>query len=346
MSGDTLQDLMPKEQQVVVSAIAAHASTLLDVTPRFNYFTLHGQQHIRNLFKVTRILSKLGLNLLPDQAYLLACAICAHDLGMVIPLSAMETTDLFGGKPQPIDPANLELLIRATHHDLVSRYVEQHSDFLISLGLSPGDCAIVRDISRCHRKIDLDSTLGYVRSIGALLRIVDELDIGPTRAPASVLIDQCDEMDATSCWHWYKHNICEEWRIGHNVISQDGNRIVFKIAVHPQTASSIPYWLRQSCRPLLRVLHDEGAARIVAETWGLHIAAHSSQEMSSPIQLGGKWSHIEERTLSAGRKVILVIDDEVRKLEDLFLPLMNDYHVIFSPNAKDGLDKLGLRRSI
>ena len=340
-SVQTLHDLLSPEQRVIVAALEKQAATLLDVTPRFRYFTLHGRQHIQNLFGVANLLLNAGLDLSRDQAFLLACAICVHDLGMVIPLRAMKANDLFEGKPQPGDPANLEMLIRSVHHELVSKYVEEHSDFLLSLGLSAGDCAIVRDISRCHRKVDLDTTHGYVRSVGALLRIIDELDIGPARAPASVLVDQFDEMDATSCWHWFKHNICEEWRIGHNVKVMENGRLVFLIAVHPPTNSSIPYWLRQVRRPILRVLHDEGAGRVVSETWGLHVSAQESQELSSTVALGGRWGDVQERALSAGRKVILVIDDEVRKMEDLLLPLMQDYHVVFSPNAKDGLDKLG-----
>jgi CheY-like chemotaxis protein len=153
-------------------------------------------------------------------------------------------------------------------------------------------------------------------------------------------------MDATSCWHWLKHSISEDWRLGHNVVVEAGAmpRITFTLAVHPQTSSSVPYWLTQLRRPIARVLYDEGASQILLETWGLQIAIKTSQDMSTPVRLGAVWKEIEHKALSAGRKCILVIDDEVRKMEDLLLPLMDSYHVIFSPNAKDALEKLAATR--
>lgn len=338
----TLVDLLSEKQRAILSAVETHASTLLDHTPRFQYFTLHGSQHISNVFRNAGLLLDAGLTLNQDQAFLLGCAICLHDLGMVVPLQDAASTDVFRGQPQPADPANLEHHIRSIHHELVDAYVERHFDFLLSLGLSPSDCAILRDISRCHRKVDLDNEQGYPRAIGALLRVVDEFDISPSRAPAMLLLRQYQDMDATSCWHWFKHNICEDWRIGHNIVRESDSPpcLKFVLAVHPPRASSVPYWLTQVRRPIARVLYDEGCTRIVSQMWGLQIALSSLQELSTPLHLGAPWSEIEEKALSAGRKVILVVDDEVRKMEDLLLPLMMTYHVIFSSNAKDALDKL------
>lgn len=233
-------------------------------------------------------------------------------------------------------------MIRESHHELIDNYVISHFDFLLSLGLTPQECVLLRDISKCHRKIDLNQTTGYVKSIGAILRVIDELDIYTSRAPSSVLIEQYDEMDSTSCWHWLKHNICEDWMLEHNVEIERGvqNKVIFNIAVHPPKSSSIPYWLTQVRRPIQRVLYDEGSARIISEKFNLIVSIQVSSELSSDLQLGDDWLLIHDKALSAGRKVILVIDDEVRKLEDLFLPLMQSYHVIFAQNAKDGLDKL------
>lgn len=337
-----LASLLTNEQRTVFQAIRRHASELLDNTPRFKYFTLHGQRHIANVLKNIELLVQAGLKLTQEQAFLLACAVCIHDLGMVVPLRNFTPEQVFCGWPQPSEPANLELQIRALHHELVGAYIKNHFDFLVSLGLSPGDLAILRDISRCHRIVDLNQTQGYVRTLGALLRLVDELDIYPSRAPASILTENFSEMDATSCWHWFKHNICEDWRLGHNVAIESGDlpRITFILAVHPYRSSSIPYWLTQVRRPIARVLYDEGTSHVITRNWGLQISLNTSQDLSSSIALGAPWGEIEQKALSAGRKLILVIDDEVRKMEDLFLPLMDTYHVIFSPNAKDALEKL------
>lgn len=338
-----LKSLLNTTQKSQLDAIENHATTLLDHTPRFKYFTLHGKEHIKNLFRILELLCGAGLKLNQDQAFLLGCSICVHDLGMFIPLIDLDQRDLLLGKPQPADPANLELLIRNTHHQLIDKYIDRHFDFLLSNGLTPSQCALLRDISKCHRKIDINKTKGYVRSIGALLRVIDELDIYSSRAPTTILLDHFEEMDSTSCWHWLKHNISDDWMIDHNVQieSYENNaKIVFKIAVHPPNTSSIPYWLNQVIRPIYRVLSDEGSARVIFETWKLNIFAIKSPELSSDIKLGEVWHRIHDKALSEGRKVILVIDDEVRKLEDLFLPLMQNYHVIFAPNARDGLDKL------
>jgi hypothetical protein len=107
-------ELLRPEQSTVVAAIRRHACTLLDHTPRFRYFTLHGTRHVNNVFKNVQFLHEAGLRLTSDEAYLLACAICVHDLGMVVPLRDMDTNDILG-RPQTTDPANLELEIRNIH---------------------------------------------------------------------------------------------------------------------------------------------------------------------------------------------------------------------------------------
>ncbi|HVU47239.1 MAG TPA: response regulator [Terracidiphilus sp.] len=340
-----IDSVLTSKQRTQLAALYEHASTLLDLTPHFRFFTLHGKQHFANLFEIVDILAEAGLVLRQDQAFLLGCCLCVHDVGMVVPLKDFTGSELFRGMPQPADPADLIRQIRISHHNLIDIYVKSHFDFLTSLGLSASDAALIRDISRNHRQVDLFTQDGFAKTLGALLRVIDELDVSPTRAPGTVLESHFNEMDATSCWHWFKHNITQEWRIGHNVDIIPGAtpRITFKVAVHPQTASSIPYWLTQVRRPLARVLMDEGAARIVAETWGIHISAVESHDLSTSIHRGPVWDRIEEKALSANRKVILVIDDEVRKLHDLFLGLMNTYHVIFAQNAKDALDKMAAR---
>ena len=337
-----LKSLLSKTQTTQINAIENHAVTLLDHTPRFKYFTLHGNNHIQNLYKIVDMLCNSGLVLNQEQAFLLGCSICIHDLGMVIPLIDFDKDMLFFGNPQPTDPANLEHFIRNNHHELIYNYIDRHYDFLIAIGLTPSQCALLRDISRCHRIVDINETHGYIRSIGALLRVIDELDIYSSRAPASVLVDHFNEMDPSSCWHWLKHNICDDWMFGHNVTLEPAelSKIIFKIAVHPPNISSIPYWLTQVKRPIQRVLYDEGSARAIIESWNIQVVIKSSPEMSSAMNLGDVWFQIHDIALSAGRKVILCIDDEMRKLEDLFLPLMQDYHVIFSQNARDALDKI------
>ncbi|MFX1504417.1 MAG: hypothetical protein ACFFDH_25890, partial [Promethearchaeota archaeon] len=65
-----------------------------------------------------------------------------------------------------------------------------------------------------------------------------------------------------------------------------------------------------------------------------------------PNSLGLIWEEIEQKAFSHGRKVILLIDDEMRKMEDLLFPLMTDFYIIFSPNAKDALTKINATDNI
>lgn len=333
---------LPKEKQTIIEAVKKHSQMLLDNTSRFKYFTLHGTQHINNLFKLLDIFENGGLRLTDDQAFLLSCAICTHDLGMIVPLSGIDVIDILEGKSQSTDPTNIENYIRDVHNELVINYISDHFDFLTSLGLSPNQCSLVSDIAKGHRKGNLSEFAGYTKPLGALLRLIDELDISPERAPSAILLDHFEEMDSTSCWHWFKHNISEEWMTGHNINFESGAypKINFKISVRPPSENSIQYWLHQIMRPLKKTLIDEKCGKIIREQWGIDVTIQQSIEGSSQGIHNAKWLSIENKALSNKRKSIIVIDDEVRKMEDLFLPLMRDYHITFSSNLKDAFQKL------
>lgn len=339
----TILDLMDPEKKPIVSAVKHHAEQLLDHSPKFRYFTLHGKAHIESMLRTADLFLNLGISLCENEAYLLCLAICIHDLGMVVPLNQASYTEIFQGRPQIADPALIELFIRDVHHELVDSYVAEHFDFLTSLGLTPPECGLLKEIARSHRRISLSELTGYARNLGGLLRIIDEFDIGPARAPAEVLRNTYKDMDATSCWHWFKHNIVDTWSLGHNIqliTEKTAKTIRLELIVRPPEAKSIPYWRHQIMRPLRRVLFDEGAAGVIVEHWGIRIRVEHSDVSSKANPLGNEWEEIEQKAFSHGRKVILLIDDEVRKMEDLLIPLMHDFHIIFSPNAKDALTKI------
>jgi len=281
-----------------------------------------------------------GMRLTQEEAFLLACSIAIHDLGMVIPLKEFESVDIFGGIPQPTEPTSIENRIRDLHHELLDQYLSKHTDFLAGIGLTLPEMSIIREISRGHRKIDLNAQPGHCRSIGALIRVIDELDLHANRAPQIIVREHYEEFDATSCWHWFKHNIVAAWSEGHTVKTTHNTGKTFTLAVHPSQEQAIPYWLNQVRRPIHKALYDENCARIINEVWRYDITVVPSQDLSSAGPLDIIWKNIENKAMSAGRKVIMVADDEVRKMEDLFIPLMDKYHIIFAPNAKDALDKL------
>ena len=335
-------DLEP-DQRAILRAVKSHCERLLDHTPRFRYFTLHGEAHLNGLFGILRIFLNGGVKLNNEQLFILSLSICIHDLGMVVPLREKEIREILDGRPGFPDAAALENFVRERHHDLLDLYFEKHLDFLVDLGVSPTQIAQVRDVSRCHRKIALHEQNGMVKTLGSLLRVIDELDIGSARAPTDVFLSISNEMDSTSCWHWFKHNITESWSEGHNVDFIDKNgqkRIAFSIIVHPTRKRSIEYWLRQIKRPISKALFSDGAQQIIQNAFNIIIEVDTDPRLSNINVLGKTWEDLEERSLSSNQKVILVIDDERRKLEDLFLSLMGDYHVVFASDAKDAITKL------
>ena len=332
------------ERKEILGRIKAHSEKLLDRSFKFKYFTLHGKTHIENMINIANMLIASGIVLTDDEKYYLALSILVHDLGMVVPLSDNEAKELFSGVPQVSDPALIELYIRNAHHSRINEYIKNEFEFLTSLGLNPSQCGIIKEISANHRKTDLKIQMGLPKKIGALLRLIDELDIGPERAPIEVLKYLWQEMDSTSCWHWFKHNIVDNWSPGHNVNVLTINNepeIDFEIVVRPPKKEGIPYWGHQIIRPINKVLEDECVGKIIYEYFKVKIKANRSPQKSMENSLGDLWERIENKAMSGGRKTILLIDDEVRKMEDLMYPLMMDYQVLFAPNAKDAMDILG-----
>jgi hypothetical protein len=343
---ESVLGLLTADQRRIVDSVRRYAALAVDHAPRFKYFTLHGSAHLDAMFDIAGLLVRNGIKLSQSEAYLLALAICVHDLGMFVTLRDTDERTVFQGLPQSPDPAVTENFIREIHHELVGEYVSNEFGFLAGIGVSPPDIAMVKQIARCHRHIDLREQAGLVKPLGALLRVIDELDISPARAPANVLRLHYREMGATATWHWFKHNITDPWREHHNVVPivEGGTgRIEFRIVVHPPTASQ-QYWLNQIRRPIVKALVEEGVNSAVRERWGIQIKVEPWHQMSTPNHLGEDWTEIERVALSSGRKVILVIDDEVRKMTDLFVALMDKYHVLFSENARDALDTLAATR--
>jgi hypothetical protein len=226
---------------------------------------------------------------------------------------------------------------------LIAEYVNRNFNFLIGLGITPPDLTTVAEIGKAHRKVNLDALSGLEQRLGAVMRVIDELDVGPNRAPAHVLENISDEMDNVSRWHWFKHNVTLDWDLGHNVESVTTSRtrsIQFSIAVRPTSRDTIPYWLTQVYRPIKKALVDEAAAKIIADHYKVHIDVRRSPDLSRESGLKGWWADLEQQTLSQGRKVILIVDDEVSKYDDVFYPLMERYRVVKAPDARAALTYL------
>lgn len=343
MSLEAVTNRLSPQRSAIVRSVYKHGCLLLDHSPRFKFFTLHGSHHLGELFRIFEIVLAGGAKLNERQIYLLSLAICTHDLGMVAGLSELGLKEISEGRGGVPDPANFEDFIRNIHHEIISEYFSSNSNFLVSLGVSISEAAIVIEIGKCHRKVDLRQRHGDVRNLGALLRVVDELDVGPSRAPAALLVNNHDAMDPISKWHWFKHVITEEWAVDHNVeYRKSGNidSIIFSAAVHPTREESIGYWISQIVRPIRKVLTTEEAQAIIYEAFSVKIEIIRGDNASNANRMGGVWPFLEEQVLTQGRKVIMVVDDDADRIEDAFFALMDDYHLKFIPSVKSAFQFL------
>jgi Response regulator containing CheY-like receiver, AAA-type ATPase, and DNA-binding domains len=254
---------------------------------------------------------------------------------MVIGLSEKTLKEISEGRGGVPDPVNFENFIREVHHEIIDKYFSENSNFLISLGVNFVDFGIVNEIGKCHRKVALQDRAGDIRSLGALLRVIDELDVGPSRAPSASFINNRHEMDPVSKWHWFKHTITDEWALNHNVEFRNGvsfPRVVFSVTVRPTRPESIGYWISQVARPINKVLTTDEAQSIILEQFGIKIEIERGDIKSAASSIGGVWADLEEEVLTQGRKVIMVVDDDAERIEDAFFALMDDYHLKFLPS--------------
>lgn len=347
MSFEKVISRLKTDDSTKLQALKTRAEELLDHTPRFKFFTLHGKAHLNSLFNILEIFLSEGFQLSEEELLILSSAICVHDLGMVIKLREKDLIYILDGRSQSADPSVLENKIRDLHHELLDSYLEQDLVFLAGLGYSPQEISDIRIVSKCHRRLDLHAQHGRLKKLGALLRIVDELDLSAERAPYGVFRNLSDEMDATATWHWFKHNIVLPWDIGNTVHSKTLNNrreLEFNIIVRPSRLDSIKYWTTQISRPIIKALYDDGVSSILRSEFSIAVAIRNDVDASSPNDLGVEWAEMEEKALSESRNVILIADDEYRKIEASFVPLMDDYAVVSAPNAKAALERVQARK--
>jgi ActR/RegA family two-component response regulator len=347
MGYDKIKNTLSSPQQVKLDALKRRACELLDHTPRFKFFTLHGTAHLNSLFEILNLFHEAGFNLKQDEIFLISCAICAHDLGMVVKLQEQDISYILDGRNQSPDPASLENYIRETHHELIDSYLQQDFTFMVGLGFTPQEIADVRSISKCHRKVDLSKQSSKHKKLGALLRLIDELDLSPTRAPLDIFMNLSNEMDSTATWHWFKHNIVSPWELSDTVdnsVINGRSELTFNLRVQPSRRDSIHYWLTQIKRPILKALMDDGVKAILRQEFGINVSIQTNPSESRVNNLGDSWSRLEEKALAENSKIVLIVDDEFRKIEDTFIPLMDEYTVSSAPNAKAALEQINARK--
>ncbi|NQE52860.1 hypothetical protein C5S29_04635, partial [ANME-1 cluster archaeon GoMg3.2] len=178
------------------------------------YYTLHGLDHSNS---VIQILEKLidGLNseekLNETEIFCLLSAAYLHDVGMLCKYS---DDDKNAARESELKkrPYSVQDLIRDEHHIRSGRYIIEHAE---GLKLDHREAEYIRLIVEGHRQIKLeldeynDQVIGLksvrVRLLSALLRLADELDLLPERAPGTLYDILKNNMPDYSRIHWLKH---------------------------------------------------------------------------------------------------------------------------------------------
>jgi Flp pilus assembly protein TadD len=202
-------------------------------TALFPYYTLHGVEHLEELDRLALLVGSAIPGLTPERLGLLRLAIAVHDFAMVdVPAEAREK-EL---RRRLGDAIPLADIVRKTHQDEIERCFTkpERISFLMSLipGATPGLLEDVATIAKHHRLHPLDQAPGHVRDLCALMRILDELDIGPRRAPFVTYEALRPRMKSDAKLHWLKH-LCSRAVESYPTFSiEDKNHLrIFRISV-------------------------------------------------------------------------------------------------------------------
>jgi tetratricopeptide (TPR) repeat protein len=172
----------------------------------FPTFTLHGQEHLEEVDRLAHLLKNEIPTLTEERFSLLRLALILHDFAMVDSLTI--------GRPEFLrSQLGLDLtiadLVRKTHQDeiLTALSRPERMDFLRRTLSSEGGYIIddACTIARHHRFHPLSAAPTHLRDLCALVRIIDEMDIGPKRAPISAYEALRGDMDSIARYHWLRH---------------------------------------------------------------------------------------------------------------------------------------------
>jgi hypothetical protein len=175
-------------------------------TALFPYYTLHGIEHLEELDRLALLVGSAIPRLTEERLGLLRLAIVVHDFAMVDVPDEMREEEL---RRRLGDTIPLAEVVRKTHQDEIERSFTRRIDLLMSLipGATPALLEDVVTIAKHHRLYPLDQAPMHVRDLCALMRILDELDLGPRRAPFATYEALRPRMTPEAKMHWLKH-IC------------------------------------------------------------------------------------------------------------------------------------------
>ena len=241
----------------------------------FYYYTLHDLKHIDSCMEILELFfGKLreGLSSLPDifnekDRRVLVAAVYLHDIGLYITENESEKIKAEAQKKDIYE------FLRETHHERIEEKISQWYDLLRSCGLDYIDISDLCLICRGHRKVNLFEYRSRIRKLSAVLRLVDELDIGENRAPAEFLKEHILKMDLRSRWHWIKHYFVAQWREENIECQKIGDRpkLVFKVQNSLPARYPQHIFLKEINKPINRVIQEEGVGNIFKNDWGFEV---------------------------------------------------------------------------
>lgn len=244
----------------------------------FPDFTLHGREHLEELDRLVLLMAQAipELKRDPNAVSLLRLAVILHDYAMV----AVPTTDREAELREQMGPeVSFAEIVRKTHQDEIVHALSNSDTTAVLTSTFPnaglGHLKDACEIAKFHRFHPLKKAPEHLRGLCALMRLVDELEIGPRRAPRPAYLAKRARMGPESRLHWLKH-ICSreiDKRLGTMTFEErGGNRRIVKVWV--AVAATADSWRGLQdlvYQKIRRCLLDEGVSQIVKDRWHVEV---------------------------------------------------------------------------
>lgn len=171
----------------------------------FPNYTLHGTDHLEEVDRLAKLLAT-NANLDEERLGLLRLAVIMHDFAMVDIPDPKREVEL---RRQMSPELSFADIVRRVHQDEIEKSFSnsERIEYITRLfsGVPPFQIEEACTIARHHRFNHLSKAPPHLKGLCALMRIADELDIGPKRAPVATYEALRTRMDSMSMFHWLKH---------------------------------------------------------------------------------------------------------------------------------------------
>lgn len=262
--------------------------------PQFPHYTLHGKEHLNELDRLCLLICGCLPEIKDDiqKINLLRLAIILHDYAMV----NVPTPDREKKLRSQMDPSHsFADIIRITHQDEIIESLKNRAEELYTVfsGATTFEMESAVTIAQYHRFHLLDEAPEHLKGLCALMRLLDELDIGPSRAPREAYRVQRTRMDEVSRFHWLKHICCIRVDKGTTFrLESINNRISLRILVAVlATENSWRLLQREILQKLQSCVVDESVANIIHDEFGARINIEAMPEKRSICGVATLLSH-------------------------------------------------------